>query len=161
VNAGTVEAIYIAPVRGEPTEYVEQAHVIPGMGIEGDRFFDQPGPDGIHSKPGRELTLIQIEAIESICNQDGIAISPDQTRRNIITRGVSLNDLVGQDFMIGSVRVHGVRLCEPCDYLASRTDPRILLSMAHRGGLRANILTEGMINIQDKINSLPSKDFYD
>lgn len=155
MNAGSVEAIYIAKASGEPTEYVEQAHVIPGMGIEGDRYFDQDGSKGIHSKPGRELTLIEIEAIEAISSQDGIPISPDQTRRNIVTRGVSLNDLVGQDFMVGTVRVHGVRLCEPCDYLAKRTDPRIRVSMAHRGGLRANILNEGIIYLNDKITNLP------
>lgn len=149
---GTVEAIYIAPSRGAETIYMEHVHVVPGMGIEGDRYFDQPGPGGIHSKPGRELTLVESEAIEAICSKDGIPLSPDKTRRNIVTRGVSLNDLVGVEFMIGEVRVRGIRLCEPCDYLAGRTDPRILVSMVHRGGLRANILTEGIIQIHDRIS---------
>jgi MOSC domain-containing protein YiiM len=148
---GKVEAIYIAAARGEPTVYVEQVHVVPGKGIEGDRYFGLPGVNGIPTKSGRELTLIEIEAIEAICSQDGITLSPDQTRRNIVTRGISLNDLVGQEFYVGSIRLCGIRLCEPCSYLASRTDPRIISSMAHRGGLRTDILTEGTIHLNDII----------
>ncbi len=150
MNRGTVEGIYIASSRGADTLYMEHIHVVPGMGIEGDRYFDQSGAQGIHSVPGRELTLVEMEAIEAICSE-GIAISPDKTRRNIVTRGIQLNDLVGRDFLVGEVRIHGVRLCEPCDYLAGRTDPRIKDSMTHRGGLRANILTEGTIHLHDLI----------
>jgi MOSC domain-containing protein YiiM len=159
VSLGKVEAIYIAPKRGEPTIYVEQVHVVPGLGIEGDRYFGLSGENGIPSKSGRELTLIEIEAIESICERDGIPLSPDQTRRNIITRGVSLNDFVGQEFYIGSIRLRGIRLCEPCSYLASRTDPRILTAMTHRGGLRTDILTEGTIRLNDNI-TLKQKENY-
>ena len=151
MNLGKVEGIYIAPARGEPTVLVEQVHVLPGMGIEGDRYFNQPELSGIHSKPGRELTLIEIEAIDAIYQEDGIQISPDQTRRNIVTRGVSLNDLVGCVFNIGTIQLRGLRLCEPCNYLANRTDPRILHSMAHRGGLRAEIISEGIIHLNDII----------
>ena len=148
---GRVEGIYISPNRGEPTIFVELVHVVPGMGIEGDRYFKQPGTDTARSKPGREITLIEIEAIEAMCKDDGIQITPDKTRRNIVTRGVSLNELVGRVFTIGDIQLRGVRLCEPCNYLANRTDPRILNSMVHRGGLRAEIISEGIININDVI----------
>ncbi len=150
MDTGIVEGIYTAPSRGADTVYMEQIHVIPGMGIEGDRYFDKAGTGGIHSVPGRELTFVELEAIEAMCSE-GIAISPDKTRRNIITRGIHLNDLAGRDFMVGKVHIHGIRLCEPCDYLASRTDPRLKDSMTHRGGLRANILTEGTIHLHDLI----------
>ncbi len=148
---GIVEGIYIAPTRGAPTEYAEQIHVVPGMGIEGDRYFSpiELKPSG--SKPGLELTLIEMEAIEEICQEDGTQLTPNQTRRNIVTRRVSLNDLVGKDFTIGEVQLHGVRLCEPCNYLASRTYPRLIQSMAHRGGLRASILTDGFVHVSDRI----------
>jgi MOSC domain-containing protein YiiM len=153
LNLGIVEGIYIAPARGEPTEFIERIHLVPGKGIEGDRYFYLPGLTDPHRKPGLELTLIEIEAIEAICKEDGIKITPDQTRRNIVTRGVSLNELVGKVFSIGDIQLRGIRLCEPCNYLANRTDPRIVQSMAHRGGLRAEIITDGIIHLNDAITT--------
>ena len=168
MNLGNVEGIYIAPSHGAPTEFVTQIHVVPGLGIEGDRYFyetvksesgkyapvkSKPGIKNVPTKAGQELTLIQIEAIESICKDDGIQLTPDQTRRNIVTRGVSLNNLVGQVFSIGAIQLRGIRLCEPCNYLANRTDPRIVQSMAHRGGLRVEIITDGIIHLNDPITT--------
>lgn len=150
-SIGKVVAIYIAPARGEPTIYVEQAHLVRGMGIEGDRYFNLAVNKNADFKPGHELTLVEMEAIESICQQDGIPLTPDQTRRNIVTRGIPLNDLVGRVFTIGTIQLRGIRLCEPCSYLAGRTDPRILTSMAHRGGLRAEIISDGIIYLNDII----------
>jgi MOSC domain-containing protein YiiM len=132
---------------------MEQVHVLPGHGIQGDRYFQKPGASNAKTRTGREITLIEIEAIESMC-QDGVRITPDQTRRNIITRGIALNDLVGKTFMVGEIQLKGIRLCEPCDYLASRTDPKIKQSMVHRGGLRADILSEGAVHIDDPITTL-------
>lgn len=120
------------------------------MGIEGDRYYQPNGSQVADPKTGREITLIEMEAIEAM-RQNGIQISPDQTRRNIVTSSVSLNDLVGMEFTVGEIRLRGIRLCEPCDYLADRTDPRILYSMSHRGGLRADIITQGYIHINDLI----------
>ncbi len=154
---GKVTGIYIAQNRGGPTVSINQVHVIPGMGIEGDRYFNfyqNRKPDSVS---GKEITLIESEVIEYLCEIDKINITPSQTRRNIVTRGIRLNDLVGQNFTIGNVRLHGIRLCEPCQYLANRTDQRILPSMVHKGGLRAAIETEGYINVDDRI-TLTSKE---
>lgn len=153
MSLGKVEGIYICPKRGEPTVLIEQAHVVPGMGIEGDRYFTRHRTTNPASKLGQEITLIEMEAIEAICHEDGVIITPGQTRRNIITRGISLNDLVDRSFRIGAIQLRGIRLCEPCNYLASRTDPRILHSLVHRGGLRAEIITEGIIHINDIITT--------
>lgn len=153
MTIGKVEGIFIALNKGEPTFLVTQAHLVPGMGIEGDRYFNKTGIPDNHSKPGREITLIEMEAIESIREDDGIQITPDQTRRNIVTRGIALNNLVGHLFSVGNIQLHGVRLCEPCQYLANRTDPRVLHAMAHRGGLRAEIISEGIINLNDIITA--------
>ena len=153
MSLGKVEGIYICPKRGEPTVLIEQAHVVPGMGIEGDRYFIRHRMTNPASKLGQEITLIEMEAIEAICHEDRVIITPGQTRRNIITRGISLNDLVDQTFRIGTIQLRGIRLCEPCNYLASRTDPRILHSLVHRGGLRAEIITEGIIHINDIIST--------
>ena len=151
MTIGKVVGIFIAQKQGEQTVLVDQVHVVPGLGIEGDRYFNKPANPGGEARTGREITLIELEAIESLRNDSGIPITPDQTRRNLITSGIALNDLVGQLFFVGNVQLRGVRLCEPCQYLADRTDPRILKAMAHRGGLRADIITQGNIHITDAI----------
>ena len=152
MTTGNVIGIYISPHRGEPTVSVEHVHVIPGKGIEGDRYFQTPGMKDALTRTGRQLTLIEQESIEAMC-QDGVQISPGETRRNLITQGIALNDLVGKRFFVGQIELLGIRLCEPCDYLASRTDPRVKQSMAHRGGLRVDILSEGYIHINDFITT--------
>jgi MOSC domain-containing protein YiiM len=151
VSTGKVVAIYIAPAQGEPTVFVQQAHLVPGMGIEGDRYYNLAAKSRENRKPSHELTLVEMESIEAICQQDGIPLTSDQTRRNIVTRGVSLNNLMDREFSIGVIKVRGIKLCEPCSYLAGRTDPRIIISMAHRGGLRAQIISEGIIHLDDTI----------
>ncbi|HEY6184582.1 MAG TPA: MOSC domain-containing protein [Terriglobales bacterium] len=84
--------------------------------------------------------------------EHGIEIAPGDTRRNIVTRGMSLNDLVGQEFHIGEVRIRGLRLCEPCDHLAKLVGERkVLYGLVHKGGLRAEILTEGILHVGDAI----------
>ena len=154
--SGQVVGIYFAPQRGEPMLEAKQAHIIPGRGIEGDRYFKSVGTTDDPQKTGTEITFIEQEAIDAM-RRDGVRISPEQTRRNIITRGISLNDLVGREFMVGASRLRGIRLCEPCDYLASRTDPRVKQSMAHRGGLRADILTDSIIHLNDPITTPPKE----
>ena len=150
---GKVESIYIARERGGPTVLVNQVHVVPGKGIEGDRYYRESGTSEAPTEAGFEITLTEIEAIESMRDDEGIDITPEKTRRNIITRGVALNDLVGCLFYIGKIQLRGVRLCEPCNKLASRTDSRILPAMVHRGGLRCEIITEGIIRLNDVVNT--------
>lgn len=152
MSTGTVLGIFIAPQRGAPTIWSEQIYVVPGFGIVGDRYFQPPGTKAALTRTGREITLIEMEAIESMI-REGINITPAQSRRNIITQGVVLNDLVEKKFMVGEILLLGVRLCEPCDYLAERTDPRLKHSMTHRGGLRADILSEGAIHLNDAITT--------
>ena len=153
MNPGIVEGIYISPIKGAPNNYVEQIHVVPGAGIEGDHYYYEHGTNKTPPEPGFQLTLIELEAIEAICAEDGITFTPDQTRRNLVTRGVALNNLVGVVFSIGNIQVRGIRLCEPCNKLAKSIDPRIEQSMAHRGGLRAEILTDGIIHLNDPITT--------
>jgi len=148
---GKVKAIYIAQEKGGPTISVGRVHVLPGLGIEGDRYYKLLVDPDKPRKPDRELTLIELEAIEYMRDVDGVKITPENTRRNIITSGIALNDLVGCEFQIGNVQLRGVRLCEPCQYLADHTDTRVLQSMVHRGGLRVEIITEGIISINDII----------
>ena len=147
---GTVESIHIASTAEGRTQSVPQATAVPGSGLEGDRYalklgtFYKPAPD-------RELTLIEAEAIEALRRDYQVELAAGEARRNIVTRNVPLNHLVGKEFAIGEVRIRGIRLCEPCDHLQKVTGKSVIKGLLHRGGLRAQILTRGTISVGDKI----------
>ncbi len=151
MSSSTVIAIYITPTHSQPTQPRESVHVVPGLGLEGDRYFGPPGTPGKRSGTGRDITLIEIEALQAFEGDQHLRLEPADARRNIVTRGVSLNDLVGLEFQVGPVSFRGVRLCEPCEHLASLTDARVLPGLVSRGGLRAEILTGGIISVGDPI----------
>ena len=149
---GVVVAIYLAPSAGAPMVAAEEARAVPGQGLEGDRYFRQAGRWSRQAGTGRALTLIEDEAIEALLDEAGIELPPGATRRNVVTRGVPLNHLVNRDFRIGGVTLRGMRLCEPCNYLERLTEQTgVRRTLVHRGGLRAEILTEGVIRIGDAI----------
>jgi len=147
---GNVESIYIAAAAQGPMQAVAEAAAIPGVGLEGDRYalklgtFFKPQPD-------YELTLIEAEAIEAMRRDYGVELDAGDARRNLVTRGVALNHLVGKEFTIGDVRIRGIRLCEPCDHLERLTGKPLIKGLRHRGGLRAQILTAGTIHAGDEV----------
>jgi MOSC domain-containing protein YiiM len=147
---GTVESIHIASTAQGPPKSVAQATAVPGAGLEGDRYalklgtFYKPAPD-------HELTLIEAEAFEALRRDYQVELASGDARRNIVTRGVPLNHLVGKEFAIGDVCIRGIRLCEPCDHLQKVTGKPLIKALLHRGGLRAQILTQGTISVGDKI----------
>jgi len=151
---GTVESIHIASAAQGPPQAVAQAVAIPGAGLEGDRYalklgtFYKPEPD-------YELTLIEAEAIEALRRDYHVELTAGEARRNIVTRNVPLNHLVGKEFAIGDVRIRGIRLCEPCDHLQKVTGKSVLKGLLHRGGLRAQILTQGTIRVGDVVSFMP------
>ena len=151
---GTVVSIHIAEKAGAPTEQRESVEAIAGRGLQGDRYFDgiASGYWSKHPGAGRQITLIESEAIESLGREKNIAIAPGAARRNLVTRGVPLNHLVGREFQVGEVRLRGTRLCEPCDYLEGLTTKGVLTGLIHRGGLRADIVTGGTIRVGDTIS---------
>ncbi len=149
--SGTVHSIHIAAVASEPTTSLDEARAVPGKGLEGDRYFKGEGAFSDRPEPGRELTLIEIETLEALERDYKFKLNPGDARRNIVTRDVPLNHLVGRDFSIGEVTLHGIRLNEPCNHLASLTDDKVKPGLVHRGGLRAQILTEGVIRPGDTI----------
>jgi MOSC domain-containing protein YiiM len=135
---------------------VPEVRAVPGRGLEGDRYFT--GTGFYSQRPGaggREVTLIETESVEGLARGSGdaraIALSPVQTRRNIATAGVPLNHLVDREFWVGPVLMRGVRLCEPCKHLEELTEPGVMAGLVHRGGLRAEILSEGTIRPGDPI----------
>ena len=140
----------------------QRAHAKPG----GSPGRDRPGPgrrpllpeDGSFSeKPGtgREVTLLEIEAIDALKLELGLEIEPGEARRNLVTRGVALNHLVGREFTVGEARLLGCRLCEPCSGLAAHTGKSAILpGLIHRGGLRCDILEGGVIRVGDAVVAL-------
>lgn len=158
---GQVASLHIAREAGEPLEVVPEVRALAGRGLEGDRYFRGRGYYSLRpSAGGREVTLIETEAVEAldqgILNAAGetlgIKLTAAETRRNIATVGVPLNHLVGKTFWVGAVQMRGTRLCEPCQHLedlASR--PRLMSGLIHRGGLRAQILTDGVIRVGDVV----------
>jgi len=143
---GTVISINIAPEAEAPMQSVSAVRAVPGQGLEGDRYFDHKGTFS-KPQPDRELTLIEAEAIEALRSEFQVDFGLSASRRNIVTRGVPLNHLVDREFWIGDVRARGLRLCEPCSHLQRLSHPKVLPGLVHRGGLRAQILTEGMIRV--------------
>ena len=142
---GRVEAIVIAAEAEAKPSLVTTARALAGAGLAGDRYAGgrgtfSPGPGG-----GRALTLVEGEVL------DELGLAPEAARRNIVTRGIPLNPLVGARFTVGEVLCAGRRLCEPCAHLERLGAPGMLSDLVHRGGLRADILTDGEIAIGDEI----------
>jgi len=143
---GTVEAILVAPGAEQPLVRVDRVDAAAGLGLDGDRYHDGRGT---FSGPGRgyELTLVEAEVLASI------DLPWEQARRNVVTRGISLNELVGRRFTIGPVECIGRRLAEPCAHLEKLTRPGLLRPLVHRAGLRADIVVSGSIARGDRITA--------
>jgi MOSC domain-containing protein YiiM len=136
-------AIFLAPAEGAPMASVPRAVAVAGRGLEGDRNYAAPGAPA--PKPDHNVTLIEEEAVEAVVRETKKPLSAGDTRRNLLTRGAPLNHLVGREFTIGSVRLKGHRLCEPCASLEERTRPGLQKDLLHRAGLRAEILSGGTL----------------
>lgn len=150
--SGVVVSIHITQEASQPIVSVGEAHAVPGRGLQGDRYFNQVGTYSTgERKPAQEVTLIEIETIEAVKRDYGIEIDPGESRRNIVTRGIPLNHLVGRDFHVGDVTLRGVRLCEPCEHVEQLTKPGVRRALIHRGGLRAQVLTRGVIRVGDPL----------
>lgn len=130
---------------------LERARVRAGVGIEGDRYAARIGEWSDQPSDDRDLTLVEAEAIEALATDHGISLAPGETRRNVTTRGVRLDELIGREFTIGGVRCRGVCRCEPCTYLEGMVGKPILRGLVHRGGLRALILEDGEFGIGDGV----------
>lgn len=151
---GKLISIFVGDTAGVPMEPREEVTATPGRGIEGDRYAEGKGVWSTHPGAGRQITLVEMEALEALAHEKNIALNPAETRRNLVTRGVPLNHLVGKEFQVGDVRLVGIRLCEPCQYLEQMTTKGVLTGLIHRGGLRANILTAGIIRAGDSVTEV-------
>ena len=136
----SVEAIHLGEARVARLRAVDSVRAVAGKGLESDRHFRARG-----AKPGQALTLVEAENVEAA------GLAPGETRRQVTTRGVRLNDLVGRRFLVGEVECYGVELCEPCKHLQSMTRPGIIKELAHRAGINADVLTDGTIAVGDAV----------
>lgn len=150
---GRVVGIYVAPAEGEPMESRDEVRAIAGKGLEGDRYAVEAGKySGTRIEDAqRAVTLIEREAVQGASDEAGVDLAESETRRNIVTEGVRLNPLVGQEFAVGGVRMRGFDLSHPCVYLEELTRPGVRKALTDRGGLRAEILDDGPIKLGDTI----------
>ncbi|WP_122090964.1 MOSC domain-containing protein [Halalkalicoccus subterraneus] len=160
-GSGTIGRVFVAPDAEVEMDEQTEVEAIAGQGLRGDRYFSEIEtgtfvewePDE-ERRDGYDLTLIEQEAVTAIEREAGIELAPGEHRRNVETRDVALNHLVGQRFRVGDAVCRGNRLCEPCNHLQRLTQDGVLQALVHRGGLRADILEDGLIRSGDIIEPL-------
>jgi MOSC domain-containing protein YiiM len=144
--AGVVEGIFWGAVDEGPLEAADEVNVVTGAGIEGDRYGN------------KDITLFEAEAIEGLHADTGIDLAPSEIRRNVMTRGIGLNDLLGHRIRVGEVEAVVTDLCHPCAHLQSLTQPGVLRGLVNRGGLNADVVTGGAIRVGDSVEDLGPSD---
>lgn len=147
MQRGTLLGIFIATEKKGPILQIDQAELIAGRGIRGDRYAELGG----EKNQRKQISLIEVEALQGLNHEYGLTLRAEETRRNLLCQGVALNHLVGKAFTIGAAQLRGIELCEPCGYLERTTREGIRQALVHRGGLRAEILREGTIKPGDEI----------
>ncbi|HET7478154.1 MAG TPA: MOSC domain-containing protein [Rubrobacteraceae bacterium] len=152
-KTGVVELISVSEEAEGPMLSVTSAEALAGRGLRGDRYARGAGtfsdPDG----RGYDLTLVEAEALEELA-ASGVEIEPAEARRNLVVRSIALDDLIGKRFRVGGVECFGQRRCEPCAHLEKLTRPGVLRGLVHRGGLRADVLSDGEIRTGDRVEAL-------
>lgn len=153
-RTGTVEVIALAAEAKRSMEVVPSVKAVEGCGLRGDRYERGEGTFSDPNGRGYDLTLVEAEALEEL-SKSGVKLAPEEARRNIVVRGVALDELIGRHFRVGEVECYGQRRCEPCAHLERLTRSGVLLGLVHRGGLRADVLTSGEIHTGDLVEALP------
>jgi MOSC domain-containing protein YiiM len=151
--SGSVEHLHICPRAFLPMVGFDMLTLIKGEGIDGDRYRNGTGFYSDRPEEGRQVTLFEIETLEALQRDYGIRMSPADHRRNVTTRGVPLNHLVGKTFSVGGVVLEGTRLSTPCRHIEQITGQEVFTPMLHRSGLHARIMVGGVIRVGDTIRS--------
>jgi MOSC domain-containing protein YiiM len=150
-SKGTIISIHIATTAGAPMQSLAIVKAKAGQGLEGDRYYSGLGTFSAQPGTGREVTLMEIEAIEALKRDYEIELDAALARRNFVTRGVALNHLVDRESKVGTVVLRGTRLCEPCSHMEKLTRKGAMRGLVHRGGLRADIIADGAIRVGDSV----------
>ena len=154
IATGIVVALFTVDRRAAPMKKVDQLYALAGRGIEGDRYFLGTGTYSKSPEPGRQVTLIKSEVLESLKNKLEINVKPEESRRNILTQGIEINDLIGTEFYVGTVRLRAHRITQPCLYLEKLLDqPGLYKELWDNGGISCEILSDGVIKERDIITA--------
>ncbi len=151
-RTGRVEAIFVAAGTGSTAVAVDRVAAAAGRGLVGDRYFDDPPVASPGGRRRSQVTLIALEVVASLAPTGGRAPDPAALRRNILTTGLDLDRLVGETFTVGGVVMRALEVCEPCARVADAVgDRRLLRRLVGRGGVRAEVLSDGIIRVGDAI----------
>lgn len=154
--AGSVVGIFIAPAEGAAVAALDAVRAVPGRGLEGDRYFKRAA-DPQRADPSEEVTLIASEGLEEARSEHGLYLAPGEHRRNVVTAGVVLDDLIGKTFRIGEGIFEGLETNPPCRYLARVTGKAVVKPLIDRGGIRACVVQEGVIRVGDVIEAVTAE----
>ena len=154
VATGSVVALFIVDRREAPMKQSEQINAIAGKGIEGDRYLLETGTYSKKPEPGRQVTLIQSEGLDSLKTKFDITVKPEESRRNVLTKGIEINELISTEFFVGPVRLKAHRLTRPCLYLENLlSQPGLYNELWENGGISCEILSGGVIKEGDVITA--------
>ncbi|MCZ0733937.1 MOSC domain-containing protein [Phreatobacter sp. AB_2022a] len=148
---GVVAALHTAPRSFLPMRSMQQLDLIEGLGVKGDRYANQEGFYSDRPEAGRQVTLFEAETLEALQRDHKVLLSADDHRRNVTTRGVPLNHLVGARFRVGDVVLEGTRLSTPCRHIEQITGLEIFNLLLNRSGLHARIVSGGTIRVGDTL----------
>jgi MOSC domain-containing protein YiiM len=154
MKLGTILSIQIATNAVDRLTRVQEVNAVAGMGLEGDRYYTRTGTYSNKHDESREATFIEAEALEALTRDYHIEFTGPESRRNITTRGVALNHLVGREFRVGQAVFRGMRLCEPCTHMEEVSGKQARKGLIHRGGLRAQIVHSGLICVGDDVEEM-------
>jgi len=149
---GTVLEIFTAPKGGVSMTSQSAVEAVSGRGLVGDRYYLETGTFSHHACPDRQVTLIEREVLDWLAESEGITLSSQESRRNIVTSGVDLVALVGKTFRVGSALLEGIRINEPCRHLEELTGKSLVKPLLHRSGINCAVVEGGMIRVGDAIS---------
>lgn len=152
MTSGTIDHLFITDAMSQPMRAQPELIAVAGKGIEGDRYMLATGTYSKKPEPGRQITLVEGEVLDWLKSEHGLTVRPEDCRRNVVTRGIELNPLVGKELTVGPVRVLVHRLCQPCRYIEKLLEqPDLYERWWDKGGLRCEILDGGTIRVGDRV----------
>lgn len=151
MDAGVVLQIQVAPVKRGATVFLDAVRALAGQGLEGDHHFRADGVFDEKVGAGRQVTLIDAAEVESLNAERGFGLAPADLRRNVVTRGARLPDLLHREFWVGEVLLRGELVCNPCAHVEGITCPGVLAAYVGRAGLRASIVRSGTLRVGDAV----------
>lgn len=149
--SGILEHIHITPAKSQPMQALDEATLVAGKGIEGDRYFLGTGTYSIKPGEDRQVTLIEAEMLGRVAADNSHEITMNEHRRNLTVRGVPLQHLVGLRFRVGKVVLEGVRINQPCKYLNLILKRDVYMALWNRSGLNCKVIKGETIRPGDAV----------